>query len=149
MTIKSDGGFEALLASMRDLATNGLPMEPIAARVETFMGGTLERGETPEGETWVKKRDGSRPYKNARKKYSQNIVGRSIIMKMAAPDAWGHWGTGYIKRRQMLPDNGKAVKFGNAFRMGMVDGFKAKTAAGRRGYSYYRARGKKITRAPK
>jgi hypothetical protein len=132
--IRSDGGFEAMLATMRDLAANGLPMEPIAARVNEFMDGTLGRGETPEGEVWVKKRDGSRPYKNARKRYSQNIVGRSLVMKMAAPDAWGHWGTGHIKRRKMIPDNGKEMLFGQAFRRGMVDGFKAKTKAGKRGY---------------
>ena len=147
MTIKSDGGFEAMLASMRDLAANGLPMEPIAARVDAFMFENLDQGVSPEGEVWVKKKDGSRPYKNARKRYSRNIVGRAIVMKMAAPDAWGHWGTGYIKRRQMLPDGGKQMRFGQAFRAGMVDGFKAKTKAGKRGYSYLRARGQKISRA--
>lgn len=146
--IRSDGGFESILASMRELANNGLPMEPIAARVQEFMDGTLERGETPDGEQWVRKRDGSRPYRNARKRYSQNIVGRSIVMKMGAPDAWGHWGTGFIRRRQMLP-NGKEMSFGNAVRLGWIDGFKAKTKAGKIGYTKFRASGGKITRGGK
>ena len=144
--IRGNGGLEAMMASMRELAANGLPMQPIAARVQEFMDGTLTRGETPDGETWVKKRDGSRPYKNARKKYSQNIVGRSIIMKMAQPDAWGHWGTGHIRKRQMLPE-GKSMRFGQAFRAGMTDGFIAKTRAGKIGYARMRAMGRKITRA--
>ena len=144
--IRGNGGLEAMMASMRELSANGLSMQAIAARVQEFMDGTLGRGETPDGETWVKKRDGSRPYKNAKKRYKQSIVGRSIIMKMGEPDVWGHWGTGYIKKRQMLPE-GKAMRFGQAFRAGMTDGFIATTRAGKIGYARMRAMGRKITRA--
>lgn len=147
MTIVSNGGFEQQLAILRDLAANGLSMQSVAVRTEALMVETLDQGVSPEGEVWVKKKDGSRPYKNASKRFSQNIVGRSIVMKMAQPDAWGHWGTGYIKRRGMLPSKGIPMKLGNAIRAGLVDDFRAKTKAGKRGYSHLRARGQKITRS--
>ena len=144
--IRGNGGLEAMMASMRDLAANGLPMQPIKAHIDAFMDGNLDAGKTPDGEDWVKKRDGSRAYKNAKKRYRSSIVARSVVMKMGEPDAWGHWGTGYIKKRQMLPE-GKAMRFGQAFRAGMTDGFIAKTRAGKIGYARMRAMGRKITRA--
>jgi hypothetical protein len=149
MTIRSGGGFEAMLASMRELATNGLPMTTAAANVDAFMRSQLAKGETPAGEKWKGTKKGTKPLKNAPNAYMQTVVGRSIVMKVLGRYAFHHFGAGYNPAREQLPVGAMPPQLGNAIRQGLVDDFKAKTKAGKRGYSYYRARGMKITRAPK
>lgn len=149
MTIRSDGGFEAMLASMRELATNGLSMQAAAGNVDSFMRSQLAKGETPEGEKWKPTKKGTKPLKGAAGAYMQTVVGRSIVMKVMGRYAFHHFGAGYSPAREQLPTGSMPKELGNAIRAGLVDDFKAKTKAGKRGYRYYKARGMKITRAPR
>jgi hypothetical protein len=149
MTIKSDGGFEAMLASMRDMATNGLPITTAASNVEAYMRSQLAKGESPEGKKWQPTKKGTKPLKGAPSAYMQSVVGKSIVMKVMGRYAFHHFGAGYSPTREQLPTGTMPKEMGNAIRQGLVDDFKAKTKAGKRGYRYYKARGKKITRAPK
>lgn len=145
--IRSDGGFEAMMASMRELAVNGLDIRVAASNVDAFMRGQLAKGETPEGKKWVPKKSGDRPLKGAASAYMQTVVGRSIVMKVLGRYAFHHFGAGYNPARPQLPEGRMPKELGNAIRQGLVDDFKAKTKAGKRGYAYYKARGMKITRA--
>jgi hypothetical protein len=132
--IRSDGGFEAIIATMRDLATNGLPMASAAARVETYMRTTLGQFKAPDGKSWVLTKKNSKPLKGAANAYMQNIVGRSIVMKVMGRYAFHHFGAGHSPARPQLPEGTMPKELGNAIRQGLVDDFKAKTKAGKRGY---------------
>ena len=145
--IHSDGGFEAMMASMRALVEEGLGIHQAAANVEAFMRGQLAKGETPEGKKWVPKKSGDRPLKGAARAYMQTVVGRSIVMKVLGRYAHHHFGSGHNEERRQLPEGRMPKRLGDAYRQGLVDDFKAKTKAGKRGYRYYKARGLKITRA--
>ena len=149
--IRSDGGFEGMIASMRELAQNGLPMTTAAANVEAFMRDTLKKRQTPEGETWPLTDDGKPALAGAADAYEQNVVGNSIVMKVGGGAkkryAIHNFGAGNQKVRRQLPAGKLPPKMGNAIRMGLVDDFKAITKAGKTGYAKIRATGGKITRA--
>ncbi len=145
--IRSDGGFEAMMASMRELAANGLSITQAVVNVDVYMRGQLAKGETPEGKKWVPKKSGGRALKGAASAYMQTVVGRSILMKVIGRYAFHHFGAGYNPARQQLPEGRMPPEMGNAIRLGLVEDFKAKTKAGKRGYRYYKARSMKITRA--
>lgn len=149
MTIRSDGGFEAMMASMRNLAANGLDITVAAKNVDGFMRSQLAKGETPEGKKWVPTKKGTKPLKGAPSAYMQTIVGKSIVMKVMGRYAFHHFGAGYSPAREQLPTGTMPKELGNAIRLGLVEDFKAKTKAGKRGYRYYKARSMKISRAPK
>ncbi len=149
MSITSDGGFEAMLASMRELATNGLPIVTAAANVDAFMRGQLAKGETPEGKPWKPTKKGTKPLKGAPSAYMQNVVGKSIVMKVMGRYAFHHFGAGDNPAREQLPTGTMPKELGNAIRQGLVDDFKAITKAGKVGYRKFRAKGGKITRTPK
>lgn len=147
--VRSDGGFEAMLASMKALAAEGLSIQAAAANVDTYMRGQLAKGETPEGEKWKPTQKGARPLKGAASAYMQSVVGRSIVMKVLGRYAFHHFGTGYLPSRRQLPEGRMPKEMGNAIRQGLVDDFQAKTKAGKMGYARVRAKGLKITRAPR
>jgi hypothetical protein len=153
MSIRSDGGFEAMLVSMRELATNGLPMTSAAARVEEFMRGTLKKRQTPEGDLWPLTDDGKPALAGAADAYEQNVVGKDIVMKVGGGEkkryAIHNFGAGYQKVRRQLPKGKIPQKLGNAIRAGLVDDFKAITMAGKVGYAKMRAKGLKITKVPR
>lgn len=134
MTIKSDGGFEAMLASMRALASSGLSMLAAAGHVETYMRTTLGQFKAPNGETWKLTKKGQTPLKGAAAAYMQSVVGRSIVMKVLGRYAFHHFGAGNNPARPQLPTGAMPQQLGNAIRAGLVDDFKAKTKAGKRGY---------------
>ena len=139
--ITSNGGFEQQLAMLRDLAANGLSMAAAAPRVEAFMRETLGQFKAPNGETWVLTKKGQKPLKGAAAAYMQSVVGRSIVMKVLGRYAFHHFGAGDNPVRGQLPFGFMPKELGNAIRAGLVDDFRAKTAAGKRGYSHLRARG--------
>lgn len=141
MTITSNGGFEAMLASMRNLASSGLSMAAAAPYVESYMRTTLGQFKAPNGELWKLTKKGQKPLKGAAGAYMQSVVGRSIVMKVMGRYAFHHFGAGDNPIRAQLPTGTMPPKLGNAICMGLVDDFKAKTKAGKRGYSYLRARG--------
>jgi len=145
----SDGGFERMLASLRNLAANGLPMTTAAANVDAYMRSQLAKGETPEGERWKATKKGTKPLKGASSAYMQTVVGRSILMKVLGRYAFHHFGAGYSPERRQLPIGTMPKQLGNAIRAGLVEDFKATTKAGKAGYSRLRAKGLKITRAPR
>jgi hypothetical protein len=147
--IRSDGGFEGMLATMRDLAANGLPMTTAAANVDAFMRGQLAKGQTPDGKTWTPTKKGTKPLKGAPSAYMQSVVGRSIVMKVLGRYAFHHFGAGDNPAREQLPTGTMPKELGNAIRAGLVDDFKAKTKAGKIGYRKFRAAGGKITRGAK
>jgi hypothetical protein len=132
--IRSDGGFEAMLNSMRVLADEGLDMRAAAGNVDAFMRGQLAKGETPEGEKWKPTKKGTKPLKGAAVAYTQRVVGRAIVMKIVGRYAFHHFGAGYNPVRAQLPEGQMPAELGNAIRMGLVDDFKAKTKAGKIGY---------------
>lgn len=145
------GGYEAMMASMRALADQGLSIEAAASNVDAFMRGQLAKGETPEGQPWPKKKNGEKALSGAAAAYQQRIVGRAIVMKIGGGDkaryAHHHFGSGYNPARRQLPEGRMPPKLGQAIRQGLVDDFKAKTKAGKRGYAAMRAKGAKIERA--
>lgn len=147
--IRSNGGFEAMLASMQTLAAEGLSIQSAAANVDAFMREKLAKGETPEGEKWKLTQKGTKPLKGAPSAYMQSVVGRSIVMKVIGRYAFHHFGTGYLPPRRQLPEGRMPAEMGNAIRQGLVDDFNAKTKAGKVGYARMKARGLKITRAPR
>lgn len=131
----SDGGFQSMIATLGDLATNGLPMTAAAAHVEAFMRGQLAKGQTPEGEPWPQTKKGKKPLQGAPNAYMQTVVGRSIVMKVLGRYAHHHFGSGYSPERRQLPKGRMPAKLGNAIRAGLVDDFRAKTKAGKIGYA--------------
>lgn len=145
--IRSDGGFEQMIAIMRGLAANGLPMATAAANVDAFMRSQLAKGESPEGKKWATTKKGTKPLKGAPSAYLQTVVGKSIVMKVMGRYAFHHFGAGYSPAREQLPTGTMPKELGNAIRAGLVEDFKAATKTGKRGYRYYKARGMKITRA--
>lgn len=147
--IRSDGGFEGMIASMRELATNGLSIHAAAARVDEFMRGQLAKGQTPNGKTWTPTKKGTKPLKGAPNAYMQTVVGHSIVMKVMGRYAFHHFGAGDSPAREQLPTGAMPKELGNAIRAGLVDDFKAKTKAGKIGYAKIRAAGGKITRGTK
>ena len=145
--IRSDGGFEGILASMRELAANGLSMQAAADNVDAFMRSQLAKGQTPDGKTWQPTKKGTKPLKGAPSAYMQSVVGRSIVMKVLGRYAFHHFGAGNNPAREQLPTGAMPKELGNAIRAGLVDDFKATTQAGKTGYRKWRASGRKITRA--
>lgn len=138
-----------MIASMRELATNGLPITTAAARVDEYMRGQLAKGQTPEGKTWQPTKKGTKPLKGAPNAYMQSVVGRSIVMKVLGRYAFHHFGAGDNPAREQLPTGTMPKELGNAIRAGLVGDFKAKTKAGKIGYTKFRAAGGKITRGTK
>ena len=132
--ITSNGGFEQQIAMLRDLAANGLSMTAAAANVDAFMRSQLAKGQTPDGKTWTPTKKGQKPLKGAAAAYMQSVVGRSIVMKVLGRYAFHHFGAGNNPARPQLPTGAMPQQLGNAIRAGLVDDFKAKTKAGKRGY---------------
>jgi hypothetical protein len=149
MTIRSDGGFEGMIASMRELAANGLSMQAAAGNVDVFMRGQLAKGQTPAGDTWKATKKGNKPLKGAANAYMQTVVGQSIVMKVMGRYAFHHFGAGDNPAREQLPTGAMPKELGNAIRAGLVDDFKAKTKVGKMGYRKFRAAGGKISRGTK
>lgn len=145
--IRSDGGYEGMIASIRELAARGLSIQVAAANVDAFMRDQLAKGQTPDGKTWQPTKKGTKPLKGAPSAYMQSVVGRSIVMKVLGRYAFHHFGAGDNPAREQLPTGAMPKELGNAIRAGLVDDFKAKTKAGKMGYKKFRAAGGKITRA--
>lgn len=139
--IKSDGGLEAMIASMRALE-QGMTAAEVAPDVDAYMRGKMAAGQTPEGQDWQKTKDGRTPLRGAAKDYEQRVSGNAIVMLVKGRHAFHHFGAQGQPVRRQLPEGALPARLGDAIRAGAVTWFKAKTKAGKRGYAYYRKRGK-------
>jgi hypothetical protein len=140
-SIRSDGGLDRMKAILQGISE--LSAVDVAPQVDTFMRGQMEAGETPEGEPWqVRKRDGGKPLRRAAANYEQRVSGNTIVMRIRGRHAFHHFGAQEKPVRRQLPEGSMPKELGNAIRLGFVDAFKARTKAGKRGYAYYRKRGR-------
>jgi hypothetical protein len=143
--IKSDGGFEGMQAILQGLA-QGVSAAEVAPQVDAFMRGQLAAGLTPEGQAWPAKEDGGKPLKGAAAAYEQQVSGNAIVMQIGGGAksryAFHHFGAQEKPVRRQLPQGRMPARLGDAIRAGFVTWFQAKTKAGKRGYAYYRKRGK-------
>lgn len=142
--IRSDGGIDRMRAILSGLAT-GLTAASAAPAVDSFMREQLAAGQTPEGEAWTPTQGGDRPLKGAADAYEQSVSGNAIIMKVGGAGKKRYvihnFGAGDQPVRRQLPAGKMPPKLGLAIRAGLVDDFRAITAAGKRGYAATRARG--------
>lgn len=144
--VRSDGGFEAMQAILQGLA-QGVSAVEVAPSVDAFMRGQLAAGQTPEGERWQLTEDGRVPLRRAADEYQQRVSGNTIVMRIRGRHAFHHFGAQGKPVRRQLPAGKMPARLGDAIRAGFVDWFVAKTKAGKRGYVYYRKRGKSPRKA--
>lgn len=138
--IKSDGGFERMLAMCKNLA-NGMPVTVIAPQVDAFLRGQIQKGETPEGQKWPLTVKGQVALRGAAAAFVSRIVGTSIVFIVKAPEAYHHFGAQGKPVRRQLPEGRMPRRLGDAIAAGAVDWFKAQTSWGKRGFNYYSSRG--------
>ena len=141
---RDDGGLDRMIAIMQGLSN--LTARDIAPEVDSFMRGQLAKHQTPEGEHWEKNQKGQEALPGADTAYTQRVSGNAIVMEIGGGEkskfAFAHFGAKGDPVRRQLPKGTMPARLGDAFRAGLVKWFKATTKAGRRGYAYYRARGK-------
>ncbi len=141
---KDDGGLDRMMTILQGYAN--LSARDIAPEVDAFMREQLAKHETPEGEHWQKNQKGEEALPGANAAYTQRVSGNAIIMEIGGGEkskfAFAHFGAKGDPVRRQLPKGAMPVRLGEAIRAGLVKWFKASSKAGRRGYAYYRARGK-------
>jgi hypothetical protein len=142
--IKDDGGLDRMQAILQNWAN--LSARDVAPEVDSFMRGQLAKHQTPEGDPWQENQKGEPALPGADAAYTQRVSGNAIVMEIGGGEkskfAFAHFGAKGDPVRRQLPKGTMPARLGDAIRAGLVKWFKATSKAGKRGYAYYRARGK-------
>lgn len=96
--------------------------------VVAWLRAELAAGRSPAtGQAWQPKADGSRALKGAAGKLSAVVVGTTIVVSLAAPEVFHHFGAQGKPRREQLPRGVLPFKLGDAIRRGLVPPFRKAT----------------------
>ncbi len=129
-----------MIASLR--ALESAQWAPAAApQIEAFLRQQADAGRTPEGEPWPKRQAGGKALRGAAGALEVRVSGEAVIARISGRYAFHHFGAQGKPERRQLPLGRMPKELGNAIRLGLVDVFRAKTKAGKRGYAYYARRG--------
>lgn len=128
------GSLQAMIDACRSMP--GLAKEAAPAIRDLVLAKLREdlaAGRSPATqETWVEKKDGGRPLKNAAAAISAVLSGTTIVVSLKAPEVFHHFGAGAAPRREMLPRGVLPFKLGDAIRRGLVEPFRKKAKGGKR-----------------
>lgn len=108
--MSGDVALDAFIDHLRSLKK--LPEDVVreaAAEVLKAARATAKAGTTPDGQPWAAKKDGSRALVNAADHLSVRIAGRTISLVLTGVDVIHNFGTGWLKKRQILPDGGAGM----------------------------------------
>lgn len=104
---------DEMIAALRKLGDTDKVCATIAvegaAALKAALTQTLDAGTTPEGVPWAPRKGGGQAYANASAALQSQAFGPLIRVSITGPEAWGHYGTGRMPSRQMLPDAGSGI----------------------------------------
>lgn len=150
-SFKDDDGIDRMKAILE--GWSNLSARDVAPEIESFMRDQLATHQTPEGEPWLQNKKGELALPGADVAYVQRVSGNAIVMEIGGGEkskfAFAHFGAKGDPVRRQLPKGAMPARLGDAIRAGFVKWFKASSKAGKRGYAYYRARGKNPLKAGK
>jgi hypothetical protein len=101
-------GFDEMLASLR--ALERLPEDAAKAAaplIEAALRASAAKEESPDGKAWAPRKRGSGSvYAHAASHIKAQAIGTLVRVTLSGPEVFGHYGTGRLPRRPMLPDPG-------------------------------------------
>jgi hypothetical protein len=104
----SGDGFDAMLASLR--ALERLPEDAAKAAaplLEEALRTSAAAEQAPDGTPWTARKRGSGPvYAHAPSRIKATAIQSLVRVTLSGPEVFGHFGTGRLPRRPMLPDPG-------------------------------------------
>ncbi len=125
----ADGGLEAMIRNLRELATLVPDATPDAAKaVERELGAQISEGVDPDGKPWPLTKDGRPALERAARALRVRPVGMTIVARLEGHHALHNrgWVRGGV-RRQILPSSGVPARLANAIRDALTERFE-KTA---------------------
>lgn len=126
---------DALIAAARGAGSGPEYAQAAARSVETWLRSQLAAGVDPNtGAAWAPTQDGGKPLKTAPSRPEVRLAGNTIIIALKGYYVFQHFPTRGRKARRVIPQGSMPAELGNAIRLGLVDPFKAKTKAGKRGF---------------
>lgn len=98
-----------MIARLRAMA--GPQVGPrVAERAAPLVDAAIKRsaaaGQSPEGKTWARKKDGGRPMVNAAAHLSTRSYGPRIVVTLTGPDVFHNFGARGQPVRAVLPESG-------------------------------------------
>ena len=107
------GELDGLLATLHALEDSAEVSSQIARRAAPILAAAIEKtlsaGTTPTGRAWLAREIGGRAYSHAANALKHAADGNLIRLTLDGPEAWGHFGTHKLPRRQMLPEAAGSV----------------------------------------
>jgi hypothetical protein len=101
-------GFDDMIAALR--ALERLPQDAAktaAPLIETALRSSADAQTSPDGKPWTPRKRGSAPlYAGAPSHINAKAIGTLVRVTLDGPEVYGHYGTGRMPRRPMLPDPG-------------------------------------------
>lgn len=127
---------DALIATCRGLGTGPEYAQAAARAVEGWLRSKLASGVDPNtNKAWQPTRDGDRPLETAASRPTVRLAGNTIIVALRGYYVFQHFSTRGRPARRVIPQGNMPPELGNAIRLGMVEPFKARTKAGKRGFA--------------
>lgn len=106
----SDPAFDAMIDHLR--ALKKLPEDVVREAAAGFLEEakkTANAGTTPDGTPWAAKKTGGRALVHAADALTVKVIGRAIVLTLKGVEVIHNFGTGWLKKRQILPDGGAGV----------------------------------------